>query len=72
MRVMDKGKAWRTNIVLHYIVLVMAVVILGINIYNYSLTQQIDWLHICLGIVMIFSAVFNILNAKREIKKEEQ
>ena len=72
MRVMDKGKAWRTNIVLHYIVLVMAVVILGINIYDYSLTQQIDWLHRCLGIVMIFSAVFNILNAKREIKKEEQ
>ena len=62
---------WKLNIVLNYFVLVMALVVLGISVYDYKLTQQIDWLYVGLGIAMIFSAIFGVLNAKREMRKEE-
>ena len=68
---MEKRKVWKLNIVLNYFVLVMALVVLGISVYDYKLTQQIDWLYVGLGIAMIFSAVFGVLNAKREMRKEE-
>ena len=68
---MEKKKAWKLNIVLNYFVLALAILILGINIYDYSLTQHVNWLYVGLGIVMIFNSVFGILNAKREISKEE-
>ena len=68
---MEKKKVWNLNIVLNYFVLVMALVVLGISVYDYKLTQQIDWLYVGLGIAMIFSAVFGVLNAKREMRKEE-
>ena len=61
---------WKLNIVLNYFVLVMALVVLGISIYDYKLTQQIDWLYVGLGVVMIFNSVFSILNAKRKLKEE--
>ena len=62
---------WKLNIVLNYFVLVMALVVLGISVYDYKLTQQIDWLYVGLGIAMIFSAIFGVLNAKREMRKDE-
>ena len=68
---MEKRKVWKLNVVLNYLVLVLAILILGINIYDYSLTQHVNWLYVGLGIVMIFNSVFGILNAKREISKEE-
>ena len=61
---------WKLNIALNYFVLVMALVVLGISIYDYKLTQQIDWLYVGLGVVMIFNSVFSILNAKRKLKEE--
>ena len=67
---MEKRKVWKLNIVLNYFVLVMALVVLGISIYDYKLTQQIDWLYVGLGVVMIFNSVFSILNAKRKLKEE--
>ena len=67
---MEKKKVWKLNIVLNYFVLVMALVVLGISIYDYKLTQPIDWLYVGLGVVMIFNSVFSILNAKRKLKEE--
>ena len=67
---MEKKKVWKLNIALNYFVLVMALVVLGISIYDYKLTQQIDWLYVGLGVVMIFNSVFSILNAKRKLKEE--
>ena len=68
---MEKRKTWKLNIVLNYLVLVMALVVLGISIYDYSLTQQIDWLYVGLGVVMIFNSIFGVLNAKRKFKEEK-
>ena len=67
---MEKRKAWKLNIVLNYFVLAMALVVLGISIYDYTLTQQVDWFYVGLGVVMIFNSVFSILNAKRKLKEE--
>lgn len=69
---MEKKKQWKLTIVLNYLVLAMAILLLGISIYDYSLTQQTNWLYVGLGIVMIFNSVFSILNAKRQIQKEEK
>ena len=68
---MEKRKTWKLNIVLNYLVLVMALVVLGISIYDYSLTQRIDWLYVGLGVVMIFNSIFGVLNAKRKLKEEK-
>lgn len=69
---MEKKKQWKFTIVLNYLVLAMAILLLGISIYDYRLTQQTNWLYVGLGIVMIFNSVFSILNAKRQIQKEEK
>ena len=69
---MEKRKAWKLNIVLNYFVLAMALVILGISIYDYTLTQQVDWFYVGLGVVMIFNSVFSVLNAKRKLHEEEK
>lgn len=69
---MEKKRQWKLNIVLNYLVLAMAILILGINIYDYSLTQQVNWMYVGLGIVMIFNSVFGILNSKRQMQKEEE
>ena len=63
---------WKLNIVLNYFVLVMALVVLGISIYDYTLTQQVDWFYVGLGVVMIFNSVFSVFNAKRKLHEEEK
>lgn len=68
---MEKKKQWKLTIGLNYLVLAMAILLLGFSIYDYSLTQQFDWLYVFLGIAMIFNSVFGILNAKRQMQKEE-
>ena len=69
---MEKRKAWKLNIVLNYFVLAMALVVLGISIYDYTLTQQVDWFYVGLGVVMIFNSVFSVFNAKRKLHEEEK
>lgn len=69
---MEKKKQRKLTIVLNYLVLAMAILILGINIYDYSLTQQVNWMYVGLGVVMIFNSVFGILNAKRQMQKEKE
>lgn len=69
---MKKEKVWRLNIVLNYLVLVLSVIVEGFSLYNYIKFREIDWFNVCLGIVMIFSAILGIKNAKREIYKEEK
>ena len=68
---MEKRKVWKLNIVLNYFVLVLAIIVVGFNLYDFITIRQIDWFNACLAIVMIFSSTFGILNAKREISKEE-
>lgn len=68
---MEKKKVWKLNIVLNYLVLVLAIIIVGFNLYDYINYREIDWFYACLGVVMIFSSISGIKNAKREINKEE-
>ena len=68
---MDKKKAWRLNIALNYLVLVLAIIVVGFSLYDYINYREIDWFYACLGVVMIFSSIFGIKNAKQEIIKEE-
>ena len=49
----------------------LALVLLGIYIYDYCTTKQVNWFYVGLGIAMIFNSVFGIRTAKREICKEE-
>ena len=69
---MEKKKVWKLNIVLNYLVLVLAIIIVGFNLYDYINYREIDWFYACLGVVMIFSSISGIKNAKREIEKEEK
>ena len=69
---MEKKKEWKLNIVLNYLVLVLAIIIVGFNLYDYINYREIDWFYACLGVVMIFSSISGIKNAKREIEKEEK
>ncbi len=69
---MEKKKVWKLNIVLNYLVLVLAIIIVGFSIYDFIHIRQIDWFYACLGVVMIFSSILGIKNAKREIEKEEK
>ena len=64
-------KVWKLNIVLNYLVLVLAIIVVGFNLYDYINYREIDWFYACLGVVMIFSSIFGIKNAKQEIIKEE-
>ena len=68
---MEKRKVWKLNVVLNYIVLVLAIIVVVFNLYDFITIRQIDWFNTCLAIVMIFSSIFGILNAKRESSKEE-
>lgn len=68
---MEKKKVWKLNIVLNYLVLVLAIIVVGFNLYDYINYREIDWFYACLGVVMIFSSIFGIKNAKQEIIKEE-
>ena len=68
---MEKRKVWKLNVVLNYLVLVLAIIVVGFNLYDFITIRQIDWFNVCLAIVMIFSSTFGILNAPREISKEE-
>ena len=68
---MKKEKVWRLNIVLNYLVLVLSVIVEGFSLYNYIKFREIDWFYACLGVVMLFSSIFGIKNAKQEIIKEE-
>ena len=63
---MEKKKVWK-----HYLVLVLAIIVVGFNLYDYINYREIDWFYACLGVVMIFSSIFSIRNAKREISKEK-
>ena len=65
-----KKKVWKLNIVLNYLVLVLAIIVVGFNLYDYINYREIDWFYACLGVVMIFSSIFGIKNAKQEIEKE--
>ena len=68
---MEKKKVWKLNIALNYLVLILAIIIVGFNLYDYINYREIDWFYACLGVVMIFSSTFGIRNAKREISKEK-
>ena len=68
---MDKKKAWKLNIALNYLVLVLAIIVVGFSLYDYINDREIDWFYACLGVVMIFSSIFGVRNAKREISKEK-
>ena len=68
---MDKKKAWKLNIALNYLVLVLAIIVVGFSLYDYINYREIDWFYACLGVVMIFSSIFGVRNAKREISKEK-
>ena len=63
---MEKKKVWK-----NYLVLILAIIIVGFNLYDYINYREIDWFYACLGVVMIFSSIFGIKNAKQEISKEE-
>ena len=62
---------WKLNVALNYLVLVLAIIVVGFNLYDFIQIRQIDWFYACLGVVMIFSSIFGIKNAKQEISKEE-
>ena len=68
---MEKKKVWKLNIALNYLVLVLAIIIVGFNLYDNINYREIDWFYACLGVVMIFSSILGIKNAKQEISKEE-
>ena len=63
---MEKKKVWK-----NYLVLILAIIIVGFNLYDYINYREVDWFYACLGVVMIFSSIFGIKNAKREISKEK-
>ena len=68
---MERKRAWKINLWAHRFTLVLAIIILGVNLYDYINYREIDWFYACLGVVMIFSSIFGIKNAKQEISKEE-
>ena len=64
---MEKKKVWKD-----YLVLILAIIVVGFNLYDYINYREIEWFYACLGVVMIFSSILGIKNAKREIHKEEK
>ncbi len=68
---MEKKKVWKLNIALNYLVLILAIIIVGFNLYDYINYREIDWFYACLVVVMIFSSIFSIRNAKLYISKEK-
>lgn len=68
---MERKSAWKINLWAYRFALVLAIIVLGINIYDYITCQTIEWFYVGLGILMVFSSVLNIKTAKRELRKEK-
>ena len=68
---MERKRAWKINLWAHHFTLVLAIIILGINLYDYITSQPIEWFYVGLGALMVCSSVLNIKTAKRELRKEE-
>ncbi|MBQ5875434.1 MAG: hypothetical protein IIW60_06145 [Alistipes sp.] len=68
---MERKRAWKINLWAHHFTLVLAIIILGVNLYDYITSQPIEWFYVGLGALMVCSSVLNIKTAKRELRKEE-
>ena len=68
---MERKRAWKINLWAHRFTLVLAIIILGVNLYDYITSQPIEWFYVSLGALMVCSSVLNIKTAKRELRKEE-
>lgn len=68
---MERKRAWKINLWAHHFTLVLAIIILGVNLYDYITSQPIEWFYVGLGALMVYSSVLNIKTAKRELRKEE-
>lgn len=68
---MERKRAWKINLWAHHFTLVLAIIILGVNLYDYITSQPIEWFYVSLGALMVCSSVLNIKTAKRELRKEE-
>lgn len=68
---MERKRVWKINLWAHRFTLVLAIIILGVNLYDYITSQPIEWFYVGLGALMVCSSVLNIKTAKRELRKEE-
>ncbi len=68
---MERKRAWKINLWAHHFTLVLAIIILGVNLYDYITSQPIEWFYVGLGALIVCSSVLNIKTAKRELRKEE-
>ena len=68
---MERKRAWKINLWAHRFTLVLAIIILGVNLYDYITSQPIEWVYVGLAALMACSSVLNIKTAKRELRKEE-
>ena len=68
---MERKRAWKINLWAHRFTLVLAIIILGVNLYDYITSQPIEWFYVGLGALIVCSSVQNIKTAKRELRKEE-
>ena len=68
---MERKRAWKINLWAHRFTLVLAIIILGVNLYDYISSQPIEWFYVGLGALIVCSSVLNIKTAKRELRKEE-
>ncbi len=68
---MERKRAWKINLWAHRFTLVLAIIILGVNLYDYITSQPIEWFYVSLGALIVCSSVLNIKTAKRELRKEE-
>ena len=68
---MERKRAWKINLWAHHFTLVLAIIILGVNLYDYITSQPIEWFYVDLAALIVCSSVLNIKTAKRELRKEE-
>ena len=68
---MERKRAWKINLWAHHFTLVLSIIILGVNLYDYITSQPIEWFYVGLAALMVCSSVLNIKTAKRELRKEE-
>ena len=68
---MEKKRARKINLWAHRFTLVLAIIILGVNLYDYITSQPIKWFYVGLAALMVCSSALNIKTAKRELRKEE-
>lgn len=66
---MERKRARKINLWAHRFTLVLAIIILGVNLYDYITSQPIEWFYVSLGALMVCSSVLNIKTAKRELRK---